>query len=391
MNKSEVEVLYVPFITQSQTINWISRCVDVFNDKGISAKLLDLYKINWEGIFPHFFEDKNENILKYTKYIAFIRFSFIYRANVKLNLFFYFLKNFLSQKRIVLISSVFDQNFIQIIHFVRPSLVIGDACDYFQLNLIKSMYDYCDVILTNSAPIQSIHQKKHKKTKLISAGYFLEKELIQQSQHTSFKPKTVIFIGTIDWRLDMKFIVKVMKKLRDHTFIFYSIEVDYFSKNNSSTINQKNKVAQKLWGEVSKQPNFLQVKIKSQEELSKIHIEASVGIIAYTGSSLFNRYCHPIKFYNYLAMGLPVVSKPIKSISRYQSDYISFEGDLNAFCKKISTYSSMELDKKVKKDHFTFAKSQSIEKKVEQIKEIIDSEKIISQPKRNFFNFMTNK
>jgi hypothetical protein len=363
-------LIYVPFIPQSQTINWIDRCVNQLNKKNIQASILDLSDQYWPKFYTHFFQKKLHKYI-FLKYIPLIHKNFSSRANLILNSLIFSISNKVKRRKTVVISSIFNNQLIDFIAFSNPNLVIGDACDYLNKEATIAMQKNSHIIVTNSKPILTLHQKNHSDVRLISAGYFSKNEVKRIRENCTFREKTIIFIGTIDWRLDIEFVIQVMKKLPKYKFVFYYTETFSISGSKKTHTAKKNLKAKKLWKKLTQQSNFQGIKIVSQQDLSKEKIKAAVGIIAYTSKGLFNRYCHPIKFYNYLALGIHIVSKPLKSVSEYNLSYVSFTDDVDDYCKEIEFFSKSKLSLVQQKEAFNLSLTQTIDKKTEDLRKIV--------------------
>ncbi len=372
-NYSQIELLYIPLLSQTATLNWVGRLVAELGRRRVSAQVFDLHQIHWHKLWG---EEKKHHLSRnkpviFQQFLPFSRFKIIYQLNVNLNLFWLFCLWRLQRKCLVIVCSVFDQTTINLLQILRPQLLIADACDYSKSSEFPEMYKRSDVIITNSYPLTKIHRKHHARVRQISAGYFLQSELNHLSRHFQFKPKQVIFIGTIDWRLDMEFVLRVMKLLLDHIFNFYYVEQFGAYPLDSNYEIKRSAKSQKLWKTIKELPNFRAQVITSQQELTQRIISGSVGLMAYSSAGLFNRYAHPIKFYDYLSLGIPVVSKPILSLAQhYGGDYLFTAESVEDLGHKIRSLSQVKYTDRQKKKMLQIASEQTIEKKAQELIEL---------------------
>ena len=76
---------------------------------------------------------------------------------------------------------------------------------------------------------------------------------------------------------------------------------------------------------------------KQSKEKLPAYIQASnVGIIPYKSSLAYVKYGNPMKTYEYLASGIPVVSSNILALSDYPKDIVTTTEDYKKFSDRLS-------------------------------------------------------
>lgn len=379
--KVKYNIIYISPFTQSGIINWITntaRKLSAFNCKVIhfpdSYESIPLKKLvtndNFKNIIKCIYTAVTKNYADWLWFeiIPFRRFRIVNDLNYKLNILV--LRLILNNKsKIIIITSSTSKRAIRLIKTVRPDLAIGDCTDFWALNHTASLSKHVDFFLANS--ISNYERiRKYRDTHLIASGYFtnkfisfLEKKKLQASSDMS-----ILFIGTISWRLDFNLIKFLIDRLPNTKFIFLGTEIfDYTHLNKGSRVMYLDKFAKIKWEKLKLKSNCYYYPIKKQSDIIKEDIPKSVGIIPYNMNYLFNKYSHPIKFYLYTALGLPVVSKKIDSIYNHRSKYIKFTNDSNQFLRFINKFLSIPIPQSFRNKYLEAAYKQTYEAKSYQI------------------------
>jgi glycosyltransferase involved in cell wall biosynthesis len=129
----------------------------------------------------------------------------------------------------------------------------------------------------------------------------IPKELINIPQ------KKVVFMGIFDYRVDVKLLSYIVSNNKNLRFIF---------------IGQIRKNIKKKFYQIIKEKNVLYLGEKRKNELPSYLKNSDLGIIPYDTKSEFVRYSNPMKAYEYLASGLPVVSTNILALKDYPKDIV---------------------------------------------------------------------
>jgi len=168
------------------------------------------------------------------------------------------------------------------------------------------------------------------------------------------------YVGNITYRMDFKLLKKLIKKLTNISFIFTDaflpIPDDDAFRDTEKHIRQIK----------SFQNVFLIPKTKSRRVVKEIIKGFDIGIIPYDTSLDFNRYCYPMKLFEYFYMGKPVISTPIDELKRFPKFVKIGESSID-WEKHIKSLISMSWPKVYKKEQKKLAIENSWENKIEAI------------------------
>jgi hypothetical protein len=375
---STTRIIYIPSFHQNQDTDWISSVSDDLKKYGFkSIEMLnpsyswELYSKRQIWNVKKWKTKLGENNFIFWEFFPFRRFKVIREMNLLANTFLRQLVKLVRDpsERLVVICGFFFSEGIDVLKILKPEMIIADACDYWPKAEVQFSHSFSDATVTNSLPIYEQHEK-FGNTSLISSGYFTQSQIESTRSQFRYKKKTVVFIGTINWRINFDLLEYCMNNLPDHQFRFYYIP-HYDDEFTEKRLKIRDKKAKSRWMKLTKKPNFWGKIIYTQSQLASISIEGSVGILPYSKDTLFNRYCHPIKFYNYLALGIGVVGVNLKSLEEYKSDYIYFTDDKRIFCERIKNICNKPQSKNFTKTAWELALSQTVENKSRSLFEII--------------------
>ena len=178
----------------------------------------------------------------------------------------------------------------------------------------------------------------------------LSKKPIQISQ------KTILFVGIFDYRTDMDLLHYIVKNNHDLKFIF----IGPISEN-----------IKKEFYHVTKEKNVRYIGEKTKNELASYLKSANLGIIPYNSKSEFVKYSNPMKAYEYLSSGIPVVSTNILALKDYPKDIVYTTDDKKDFSRAIKRLLNNWNDKKTKSAK-NIAEKNSWENKVKLMRKIIN-------------------
>lgn len=175
------------------------------------------------------------------------------------------------------------------------------------------------------------------------------KELINIPQ------KKIVFIGVFDYRVDIKLLNYIVINNKNLKFIFIGpigekIEKDFY--------------------QIKKEKNVLYLGERKKDELPSYLKSSNLGIIPYDTRHEFAKYSNPMKAYEYLASGLPVVSTKILALEDYPKDIVYTTDNKEEFSQAIRGLIDNWDDKKitVAKD---IAEKNSWKNKIASIEKII--------------------
>lgn len=386
-----MKILYVPYWTQTSTLNYISTCALKLQ----TVSKVDAVKVvmieNHNQIFPYqifstlwqFWRQlkQKQNLVVTLRLVSLIPFGRILHIQQihtwNILLYFYWLRwlwfGLKSQENtLVIITSQFDERIALMIQVFQPKVVIADIGDYFSQNELEAAKKISTVAVTNGPLLTAKTQKLGIPTNIISSGYFLVSQLEKQRQMFSRNKNTVVFIGSIDWRMDFELVTYCMRKLPDfHFHFYYHVIFDMPRIEFSEYEWRRNRDASKAWDELTKLPNFVGREVRTQAELSKVSVQGDIGIIPYKLDSRFNQVCHPIKFYNYCNYGLKIVSVPLGNLEQYQDKNIVFAKQRAAFVRAIMQLSEQTISPPSISKFRSWAQAQTVEKKAKDLLKVI--------------------
>jgi len=253
------------------------------------------------------------NFLFNSNFLIWKFFSKIQLELYLLKIFIFINKSF-GKKIIIITSSGFDDH---IYSLIKKDYFIFDCIDRFENEFENyQQIKKFDLILANTQLIHNNLKKINPHIKKISCGYC-------NSQINSFtkKPRrliknSVVFYGGISRRLTYDPLIKAVKQLKD--IDFYFIGGMYLNKHYSS---EEDNLYLKKWKQLLNLDNTNYLGYMDINSAEKILPFFCLGIIPYIFNDCFNYHAHPMKIYNYLKAGLPIISTNIPAVNQYTQKY----------------------------------------------------------------------
>jgi len=273
--------------------------------------------------------------------LPFQRWDWAYRINVSCGLSF--LNTILMAFRKKVIIWGFDPVVGTILQHLSARKIVYDCIDYFPAAKYPAEYDLCrraDIIACNSDPLLAKKTGEYDgfRHKMIRVVCGCNTDLFNGPKYPSnFSRKKVAYMGTIDYRVDMRLLEYVIRNNPDVVFNIYGA----CSKGVQARLDVLTRHANVLYhGAVAK------------KRLPGLLKGAGVGIIPYNNREPFVRFSHPMKAYEYLGMGIPVVTTAIPALNGVSRDRIlqtdtrkQFNEGIRAFLSRrrrhINHYSSV--------------------------------------------------
>lgn len=260
--------------------------------------------------------------------IPFQRFTFVAKANHCLATLLLRVYVLIKYKKVKPIIWCFSQDLAKQIDYYRwGKVLVYDRVDQnSSLNTLddkrlknddKKMLLSAGYIFVNSPYAKKYCESLGIKSYLVPCGANLD--LFTNSQLKPILelekiPKPIIGLaGSLDHRLDFKILLPLIKNRRDWSFVFIGSQFSNDTEQARITDLYDN------INEMKDLPNvhftgFLQ----SKNDLPFYYNYFDVCIIPYDTKLEFVKGCNPMKLYEYLAMGKPVVSTPIEAVSQHQ-------------------------------------------------------------------------
>jgi glycosyltransferase involved in cell wall biosynthesis len=263
--------------------------------------------------------------------IPFEQWQPIYSLNKKLSFFLVFLLSIILIQPSKVIFWIFHPRFYEVVElpkkmFKHSTLLYYDCLDYFELldtkeertlrKLEYSLLKTADLVTANSHALAKKHSAIRGNILTLPSG-FRYSDFHSYKGFASFKKskkQSVIYVGTINYRLDFPLLEKVIKD--NAQWEFYLIgPIDTTTNGDVHDIRQQ---LAKLFS----YKNCFHLKYISPQKLPQFFLQASVGIIPYTLSSSLNKYCNPLKLLEYFYFGLPVVATPLPSLKEHTTPFL---------------------------------------------------------------------
>jgi len=247
--------------------------------------------------------------------------------------------------------------------------IIYDCVDYFQ-HLSKTMpqqeidlIQAADLVFANSETLLKIHAKyKTGQIFLVPQGFRLQsfrKEITKKKKWGINKP-ILGFIGGISNRLDFKLIYNLAKNNSHWTIVLWGPIISFSGEYKPKKEIQKLKLLKNvIWGK------------SKQKDIPSIISSFDIGIIPYDTTIDFNKYCYPMKIFEYFYLGKPVVSTPIKELKKIPL-FIKTGQSVQEWEENINDILAKPWPKKYQRQQRQLAIKNSWENKIEAISKIIN-------------------
>lgn len=314
---------------------------------------------------------QHKNIIFYQVkyYLPFERLKFINKLNRHLS-FKLFLRKHSTKDKIIWFFYPQYSYFSKIKK--KKTIKVYDCVDYYEGSQKKeqTMIENVDYFFVNSLALKNLHENKNKKAIYIdSQGFYQPNEKKIKSIDQKKNKPVIGYVGGINCRLDYPLLDRLIKNHPEWLFVFYGPEQKI---KNKDTIYKTQYWIKKI----RKYKNSSFGLEKNRQKLYGIIKNFDVTIIPYNLDIIFNKYCYPMKIFEYFYLGKPVVSSAILELKqekfqkfvKISSTYEEWEQNINYFLKN-------KLSQKETKIQKQMAIENSWEQKIEKISQIISLKK----------------
>jgi hypothetical protein len=275
---------------------------------------------------PKFLQRYSRNIYIITPrfLIPLRRFKFIESINVNLNVILLRLITeviYITQKCKNKIFWLFDPNLLSIYYFFsKKYYLLYDCVDFFAVGskeeiqrtnqCEKKLCKNADLVVANSKVLQKNLQKYRLNVPLIPQGFRADNFKVIKNKYIdlNLKKPVIGFVGGINNRLDTSILLPLIKNNPKWNFVLWGpIQKDFNTGSDRS-------------GQISQILNLPNVKTgesRDKQEIPGLVSQFDVGIIPYDISQDFNKYCYPMKLFEYFYLGKPIVSTGIYELKRF--------------------------------------------------------------------------
>jgi hypothetical protein len=249
----------------------------------------------------------------------------------------------------------------------KNNLKIYDCVDYQEdLGKEKKLVNNVDYFFVNSEVLFKLHQKQSKKPILLSAQGFFEpnEKLIKKSPLTFDKP-VIGFVGGLNYRLDFALLDMLIKNNPQWQFVLYGpVQKDQKKDPQFKT--------EKWLQKISKYKNLLIGMSNNRYDLYGIIKQFDVAIIPYNTQILFNKYCYPMKVFEYLYFGKAILSTEIEELKNPKFKSFIFTSDkFKDWPKQLEMLLKKKPHQNLIKKQKKLARENSWQRKLEQISNFI--------------------
>lgn len=278
------------------------------------------------GKFPKIFSKFSENIFLIQPWyiLPFVRLNIVYKLNEFLNIFllkFVTIIFEIKEKYVQKIFWVFDPNtYFMFRYFSYRYKLVYDCVDYFPgavepkfkkstIENEKELLKQSDLVVANSSVLLNYLHRFRKDVRLVPQGFRLD--LFKSAAHKMHIKRDdrplVGFVGAVNYRIDYKLLYSLANSHHEWDFAIWGpiLERDLFTKIQKSYLTKLNSLNNVIFGESNK------------TEVSAVINEFDIGIIPYNINLDFNKYCYPMKVFEYFYCGKPVISTDIIELRNF--------------------------------------------------------------------------
>jgi len=245
--------------------------------------------------------------------------NFIYNANVFLGIIQ--LKILLFFSKLPIITWIFSPIAKSVLGKLGEKISVYDCNDYYSDE--KSLIDRVNYVFFNSKELMqqkvSEYPEIKDKSNFVVCGcntaLFQKKILKKDGKQTN-----ILLIGQLNYRIDFSLLYYLVNKNPLFNFIIigpiYEESFQDFQK-------------------ISKLPNVKYLGEKNKSDIPTYFHLSHIGIIPYDVSFRSAKYCNPMKAYEYMASGLPVIATPIGPLEHFPKDIVYTTDNKEEFSQTI--------------------------------------------------------
>ncbi len=279
------------------------------------------------GNLPKFIKRYSKNIYLITPwyFIPLRRFKFVMKLNSLINVLF--LRAF---TEIIRMSRscrkayfwIFDPNTLPIYrYFGKEYSLIYDCVDYFpgavtpdlRKKTIKNEQELlteADLVVANSKVLQTYLLKYRKKVGLVPQGFRLDtfNNRYNRVLHIKRGKRPLIgFVGAVNHRIDYELLYNLARNNPVWDFALWGrlLEKELFTD-----------VKEIYYKKLISLPNVITGQ-SDKKDIPMIIKQFDLGMIPYDMTLDFNKYCYPMKIFEYFYLGKPVISSDVVELRRF--------------------------------------------------------------------------
>ncbi len=315
---------------------------------------------------PH----QNIHFIKPLYFIPFRRVEWIEKFNQRLS-FFFTIANLKIRNQKILVW-IFDPYFYWMTQYrFFTTKTIYDCVDYHRGSPLappdlakqeRTLIENVNYFFTNSIILQHIH--RHRTAILVPQGCAIDNfKSLKHVRKSKNKQPVIGFIGGINNRINYKLLYTVAQSLPSFQWVFQGSNTQYeLWKPNQH----------KYFTLFTALPNVTIRPNLPRKYMADLMRTFDVGIIPYDTNQLFNKYCYPMKLFEYFAIGLPVISTTITELNRFPELVVMSESAAE-WQKQLLNLTAKPWSPSKKKLQLELARANSWKNKIDAILEVVES------------------
>ncbi len=167
-----------------------------------------------------------------------------------------------------------------------------------------------DIVTVNSHTLYHIFSRVRRDIHIVPPGFADEDFIhIRSSSLRQNNKPTIGFVGSMGSRLDYSLLEELIRKNPQWNFLFWG--------PTEIVEGEDRKQIEKNIASLFRYKNVMHGASKDRLTVASVFQNIDIGIIPYAPQRTQNRYSFPMKFFEYLCMGKPVVSTSIVELRRF--------------------------------------------------------------------------
>lgn len=231
-----------------------------------------------------------------------------------------------------------------------------------------------DYFFVNSNALATTHTPIRPPSAIVVQGFAQDSykgadpnlKISRPTQFDDYSERPIVgFMGAIGYRLDYGLLQQVIKKQPNWHFVFCGPVEEY-----DESLDPRWRNWQDQFAKLRRLPNVTIQDPLPKNQLFSAMGQWSVGIIPYNLTDNFNKYCFPMKLFEYFYAGLPVVATPVFELKWY-TNFVTTAQSAPDFIAAIKNYIHNPWPTKTQRAQRKLAESHSYANKVATIFTVI--------------------
>ena len=183
--------------------------------------------------------------------------------------------------------------------------------DKATVGIYRAYVQLSDVVVANSSTLKKAFSEYRSDITVVPQGFALDefrKTPIPSVQLSVDTPR-IGFVGALGSRLDFPLLFELIARNPSWNFVFWGPKQIVEGDDRLEV----NRLVRRLLA----YPNVLHGFSREKRQVASVVDQLDIGIIPYDVTQKSNRYCYPMKLFEYFYMGKPVVATPIEELKRF--------------------------------------------------------------------------